>query len=199
MTPEEMLRHLCEKAPRQRASLEAVYATCKEIVDSKGTDLRYATVARLGADKGCPKAQSIANRSGAHYQALIKCFANDVGTRKRPERTRSGDAWADEIPDPRQRLLAQTTLAELARVNRTLKEIVPPGHTIRIDDRSAPVPGDFRLSNLERRALEYLKSDDFLIAWKLKRGKVGDVIDSKDNAVFKPYTINALEKVLKHL
>lgn len=75
----------------------------------------------------------------------------------------------------------------------------PPGHTIRIDDRKGGAAPDFRLTSLERRALEYLQSDDFLLDWKLKRGQVGDVIDSKDKVVFKPYTVHAIEKVLKHL
>ncbi|CAN7417221.1 gamma-mobile-trio protein GmtX [Pseudomonas brassicacearum] len=199
MTPQEMLTDLCEKHPKKQSSLKAIYEVCKEIVGSEGTDLRYATVARLGAERGVPKAQSIANKTGEVYQALIKCFASAKGTRKRPPKPRGGDAWAEEIQDVRIRLLVQSKLAELAEAQRIIREIIPPGSVIRVDDRSSGVAADVKLSNLERRALEYLRSDDFLSDWKMERGKVGDVVDPNGKAVFKPYTIQALEKVLKVL
>lgn len=199
MTPQDMLAQLCKKHPKKQASLKAIYEVCQGIVDSKGTDFRYATVARLGAERGVPKAQSIANSTGEAYQVLIKCFASAEGTRKRPSRPRSGDAWAEEIQDVRIRHLVQSTLAELAEAQRIIKEIIPPGTVIRVDDRSAGSAADLKLSNLERRALEYLRSEDFLRDWKMQRGKVGDVLDPDGRAVFKPYTINALERVLKML
>ncbi|MDC6379874.1 gamma-mobile-trio protein GmtX [Pseudomonas graminis] len=199
MTPQEMLTHLCEKHPGRQASLQAIYEVCKTVVDSNGTDLRYATIARLGADRGVPKAQSIANKTGEVYQALIKCFAAAQGTRKRPPKPRSSDAWADDIQDVRIRHLVQNSLAELAQAQRTIKEFVPPGSFIRIDDRSSGASPDAKLNNFERRALEYLRSDDFLRDWKLERGKLGDIVDPEGKAVFKPYTVHALEKVLKHL
>lgn len=49
MTPEEMLALLCEKNPKQRASLEAIFEVCQEIVAEKSTDFSYANVARLAA------------------------------------------------------------------------------------------------------------------------------------------------------
>lgn len=199
MTPQDMLVQLCKKHPKKQASLNAIFEVCQEIVESKGTDFRYATVARLGAERGVPKAQSIANATGEAYQLLIKCFASAQGTRKRPPRRRTGDAWAEDIQDVRIRHLVQSTLAELAEAQRIIKEMIPPGTVIRVDDRSAGSGLDLKLSSLERRALEYLRSDDFLRDWKMQRGKVGDVLDPNGRAVFKPYTTNALDKVLKAL
>lgn len=198
MTPEEMLVHLCEKAPKQKPSLEAIYAVCKEIADFGSTDFSYANVARRGADQKVPKAQSITNKTGENYQALIKCFASAQGTRKRPPKPRSGDAWADDIKDPQIRILVQRTLAELAEAQQALREIVPPGTSIRVDDRTGTSP-DFKLNSFERRALEYLRSDDFLHDFQLERGQRGEVLDQKGRAVFKPGTIEALDKVLKLL
>lgn len=198
MTPEELLAHLCEKSPRQKTSLEAIYAVCKDIVESGGTDFSYAGIARLGAERKVPKAQSIANKTGENYQALIKCFVSVPSTRRREPRLRGGDAWANEIKDPQLRILVQRSLAELAEAQRTIKAIVPPGTVIRVDDRSGTAP-DFKLSAIERRAMEYLRSDDFLHDWKLERGRVGDILDPEKKTVFKPGTMQAIEKVLKYL
>lgn len=198
MTPEEMLQYLCEKSPRQKASLEAVYTVCKGQAESGSTDYSYSAIARLGMDRGVPKVQSIRNKTGENYQALIKCFESTLGARKRIHKPRSGDAWADDISDPKLRILVQRLLAELAEAQRTIKEFLPPGTVIRVDDRSG-VKSDFKLSNVERRAIEHLKTDDFLHQWKLVRGKKGDVLDERGRAVFKPGTMQAIEKILKHL
>jgi len=198
MTTEEMLALLCEKNPKQRASLEAIFEVCQEIAKSNSTDFSYTNVARLGESRKVPKAQSIANSTGDNYKALIKCFANSLTSRKKPNRLRRGDAWADEIQDPQLRLLVQQTLVELAEAQAALKKIHPPGKRIRIDDRAGAAP-DVKLNSLERRALEYLRSKDFLRDFKLREGDLGNVIDLKNRDVLKPGTLDALEKVLKLL
>lgn len=159
------------------------------------TDYSYTNVSRLGQGRGVPKSQSMYNETGVNYQALIKCFAAQQGKRKR-FRPRAGHAWADEIEDPRIRILVQQTLAELAEAQRAIKEIIPPGTVIKVDDRTGTAP-DFKLSRLEHRAIEYLRSDDFIQDWKLQRGKSGDVLDPDGKAIFKPATMQAIDKVLK--
>jgi hypothetical protein len=199
MTPEEMLAHLCNKSPKQTSSLEAVYAVCKEQVEDGNTNFSVAAIARFGADRGVPKAQSINNATGENYRALIKCFANSQEARKRTPKPRKSDDWADEIKDPRLRLLTQRTLAELAEAQRTIKEFIPPGLVIRVDDRKHPGDLDFKLTSIERRAIEHLLTDDFLRQWNLERGTRGDILDAKNQAIFKPGTMQALEKMLKYL
>lgn len=196
MNPEEMLVYLCEKSPLQKKTLVAIYSICKKQMESGSTDFSYTTISRLGADQKVPQAQSIRNKTGENYQALIKCFKGAEGARKRTAKPRPSNAWADDIKDPKQRLLVHRLLAELSDAQRTIREFVPPGTVIRVDDRSAP---DFKLSVIERRAIEHLRSDDFLKLWQLVRGEVGDVLDSQGRAVFKPGTIQAIEKVLRHL
>lgn len=198
MSPDEMLARLAEKAPRQKKTLEAIFTVCKEIEASASTDYSYTNVSRLGQGRGVPKSQSIYNETGLNYQALIKCFATQQGLRKRVQRPRSGHAWADEIADPRIRILVQQSLSELAEAQRTIKEIVPPGTVIKVDDRTGSAP-DYKLTKLERRAIEYLRSDDFILDWKLRRGSAGDVLDPDGKAIFKPATMQALDKVLKLL
>ena len=201
MTAEEMLALLCERSPLQKTSLEAVYATCKEIANSGATNFSYAAIARLGAGRGVPKAQSISNKTGENYQALIKCFADAVGTRKRPSKPAASDVWADNISDAKLRILVHRTLAELTEAKRTIKELIPPGTHIRVDDRrqTSAAPPDFKLTDIERNAITHLMSDSFLKQWKLVRGERGDLLDENSRAVFMPGTLQALEKLLKYL
>ena len=197
MTPEEMLAHLKEKAPRQQETLDAVFAVCQEQVERKVADFSFATIARLGAGRGVPKVQSIRNKTGDNYRTLIKCFEGSKGVRKRVPKAKSADAWVDEIEDPRLRLMANITLSKLAEAERLNKELIPPGMEIRIDDRVGS-QSEYRLTPVERRAIEHLMSEDFPTAWHLKLGGKGSVVDEQGKVVFKPGTLDALTKILKH-
>ncbi|WP_449441121.1 serine/threonine protein phosphatase [Pseudomonas migulae] len=92
------------------------------------------------------------------------------------------------------RHLVQSTVAELAEAQRITKEIIPPGTVIRIDDRSAGSVPDVKLSNLQRRALEYLRLDDFLRGWKMQRSKIGDVLDP-NHEFYKGHIDHTLRKM----
>ena len=197
MTPEEMLAHLKEKAPRQQETLDAVFTVCQEQVEREVADFSFATIARLGAGRGVPKVQSIRNKTGDNYRSLIKCFEGSKGVRKRVPKEKSADAWVDEIEDPRLRLMANITLSKLAEAERLNKELIPPGMEIRIDDRVGS-QSEYRLTPVERRAIEHLMSEDFLIAWHLKLGGKGSVVDEQGKVVFKPGTLDALTKILNH-
>lgn len=198
MTPDEMLIHLKEKAPRKKSTLDAVFAVCQEQVERGVTDFSFATIARLGAGRGVPKVQSIRNKTGDNYRVLIKCFEASKGARRRVPRAKTADAWVDEITDPRLRLMANITLSKLAEAERLNKELIPPGTEIRIDDRSGSQMG-YRLTPVERRAIEHLMSEEFFTAWHLKPGGKGTVIDENGKIVFKPGTLDALAKILTNL
>ncbi|WP_210558266.1 MULTISPECIES: gamma-mobile-trio protein GmtX [unclassified Pseudomonas] len=198
MTPEEILAHLKEKAPRQQATLDAIFAVCQEQVERGVADFSFATIARLGAGRGVPKVQSIRNKTGENYRTLIKCFEGSQGARKRVPKSKAADSWVDEIEDPKLRLMANITLSKLAEAERLNRELIPPGMEIRIDDRSASGT-EYKLSPVERRAIEHLMSDEFLNTWRLKVGNRGTVIDEQGKIVFKPGTLDALTKILKHL
>lgn len=201
MTPEEMLAWLCEKSPRQKSSLEAVYAICKEIVEAGGTNFTSEHIGRVGATRGGPRAQTIRNKTGDNFKALIKCFIDAPGTRKRANKSTSSD-WVDGIKDPKLRILVDRTVAELAQAKRELKELIPPGTEYRVDDRrgqsSETVP-NFKLNEFERDALTFLLSDSFLLQWRFERGRRGDVLNAHGQTIFHPGTIPALEKALKYL
>lgn len=198
MTPEDILAHLKEKAPRQQATLDAIYSVCQEQVEREVADFSFATIARLGAGKGVPKVQSIRNKTGENYRTLIKCFEGSQGARKRVPKSKAADSWVNEIEDPKLRLMANITLSKLAEAERLNRELIPPGMEIRIDDRSGSGT-ECKLSPVERRAIEHLMSEEFLTTWRLKAGNRGTVIDEQGKIVFKPGTLDALTKILKYL
>lgn len=198
MTPEEMLAHLKERAPRQKATLDAVFAVCQEQIERGMTDFSFATIARLGGGRGVPKVQSIRNKTGDNYQMLIKCFEGSKGARKRVPKEKAADAWVDEIADPRLRLMVNITLSKLREAERLNKELILPGTEIRIDDRVGSQT-EYRLTPVERRAIEHLMSEDFFMTWRLKPGSKGTVVDEQGKIVFKPGTLDALTKILNYL
>ncbi|MGH1431800.1 MAG: gamma-mobile-trio protein GmtX [Neptuniibacter sp.] len=198
MTPQELLDKLkLGASAKQSKTLDAIYAVCQEQVDRGANDFSYATISRIGANDGVPKAQSIRNRSGEAYQALIKGFA-ELTKSKQPRKSKPSDAWIDEIADPKTRLLVSKQQAELIEAKRLVREIVPPGTAIVVDDRRGGL-SQHRLSEVERRALEFLVSDEFLKEWDYMAGDRGEVIDNQGNRKFKPGTIGALRKALQHL
>lgn len=198
MTPQELLDKLKQGASaKQSKTLDAIYAVCQEQVDRGANDFSYVTISRIGANHGVPKAQSIRNRSGEAYQALIKGFAEHTKS-KQPRKRKSADAWIDEIADPKIRLLVTIQHAELIEAKRLVREIVPPGTTIVVDDRKGG-SSQYLLSEIERRALEFLVSDEFLKEWGYMAGDRGDVVDNQGNRRFKPGTIGALRKALQYL
>lgn len=197
MTPDELLAALKSKSPRKSATLDAVYAVCQEQVDRGATDFSYTTISRLGAGRGVPKVQSIHNASGESYRALIKCFEESPGARKRPPKPRAADAWVEDIKEPKTKLMVNITLSKLREAEKLIREFIPPGTEIRVDDRLATA-NDFKLTNPERNAIEYLLSDEFLKAWNLEVGQRGTLVDSQGKNVFKPGTLEALKKVLKY-
>ena len=50
------------KSSRSRKSLEALHAVCKEHYESGAVDFRITTIAKVGASRGVPSAQTIRTR-----------------------------------------------------------------------------------------------------------------------------------------
>ena len=183
---------------RQSKTLDAIFNVCQEQIDRDASDFSYVTLSRIGADRGVPKAQSIRNKSGEVYQALIKGFVEFFESSNQPRKRKSAEAWIDETPNPKTRLVVSIQQAELNEAKRLVREIVPPGTTIIVDDRRGG-QSQHRLSDVERRAIEFLASDEFLKEWGYVAGDRGDVIDSQGNRLFKPGSIDALKKALQYL
>lgn len=197
MTPEELLAELkATSKPRTHKTLDAVYMACKEQRERGSTDFSYAMISRVGKAYGVPATQSLHNASGANYRALIDSFAPKVGP-KEPKAI-GPYGWIEALPAGETKLLAKMLLAELKAAQRIIKEVLPSDRVFEIDLRQQPA-AQFKLLPGERRALEYISSEAFFTKRSLTRGPRGEVCGPNNEELFRPGTMNAIDKALKHL
>lgn len=199
MTPEELLIELkYEVNLKVEQTLQAIYEVCEEQKKRGLADFSFSTIARLGEGRGVPKAQSIRNKTGEPYRALIKCFVENIADKKlKNTKYKRRFDWIEEITDVRVKILVSHQAAQLAEAKRTIKEFTPPDMVININDGLAVQTESF--TPLEKTALEYLVSDEFIEKWSFKKGSYGDILNGNGDRVFKIATIDAIEKALKNL
>ncbi|WP_280179354.1 gamma-mobile-trio protein GmtX [Acinetobacter nosocomialis] len=202
MNPEELLNKLKHGSSLKiQQSLDAIYAVCIEQLERGIQDFSVSTIANLGFNRGVPKAQSIRNKTGEKYRALIQCFA-DASSQKsnlvKPSQT--DNPWIEEIQNPKHQLLVRIMASELKEAQQMIREIIPPKQRIDIYDHKNMIPEEsFKLSDQEVRALQYLLSADFQKKWNLKPTHFGELVDESNNPVFKISTLDALRKALEYL
>lgn len=199
MAPEELLIQLkLGVSLKVERTLQAIFEVCSEQNKRGLTDFSFSTIARLGEGRGVPKASSIRNSTGKLYRILIKSFEESVtGSNPKIKRHKGKLDWIDEIKDVRLEVLVRHQESKLAEAKRTIKEFTPPDMVININDGLAIQIESFSL--LERKALEYLVSDEFLEKWQFKKGDHGDVLNENGDRIFKIATLDALEKALQNL
>lgn len=163
-------------------------------------DFSIATIARLGNKRGVPKAQSLRNKTGESYRALLRSFEDDTSGAKPHPKTRSKDDWIDEIASPKHKLLARVQASELDAADKLLRDLVPPGTRIEVRDHQNETKEDGgSLNEQERRALEYLISDQFLAKWQFTVSEYGEVLDINSNVILKAATVDAVKTALTYL
>lgn len=194
MTPNETLERLKQDCSlKKQRTLDAIYEVCNELLSKEEKDFSFSCIARLGIDRGVPNAQSMRNSSGQVYRVLISAFKEAAAPARRNP---ASSDWLDSIQDVKVKFLARAMEAENYRLRGLLKEIIPPNLEIRVDDRT-PFSAQNRLTEVERRALLYLISEEFRLQWGFTLGKHGDLIDKTGSKIFRPGTLDAIEKALK--
>jgi hypothetical protein len=201
MKPDELLEKLKETAtPRAGKTLDAIYEICCEQEQRGLDDFSVATIARLGHKRGVPKAQSLRNKTGEPYRALLRCFEEQHRSDESEIRDKGEDDWIEEIQNPKHRLLARIQASELAAANKKLRNFVPPGTRIEVRDHQNQAFDEERaLNNLERRALEHLVSDEFLGKWDFSISEYGEIVDNTGTVVLRAATVDAVKKALTYL
>ncbi len=201
MSPKELFEKLkIDTTPKMQETLAVIYEVCEEQQKRGINDFSIATIAKLGFRRGVPKAQSLRNKSGEKYRALIVAFAEANVKKTNVKLTRSEEDWIDEIPNAKHKLLVKSLVSELKATKRQLDEIIPPNTRIDVYDHKASRPSEsMRLTPQERRALEYLVSESFQKKWSLRTNEYGELIDSENQSVFKVATIDAIKKALGYL
>tara|TARA_B100000780_G_C21039819_1_gene417211 strand:+ start:109 stop:714 length:606 start_codon:yes stop_codon:yes gene_type:complete len=181
-------------------TLEAIYDVCLEQQERGIDDFSVATIAKLGHSRAVPRAQSIRNKSGEKYRALITAFA-EGNLKKNPIRVSKNDEdWIDEITNPKHKLLARILSSELRASKKQIVEILPPKLRVDVyDHKSSAPPSEGKLSEQERRALAYIISNQFHKKWDLTANEYGELVDLNNKPVFKVATIDAIKKALEYL
>lgn len=202
MTPSDMLEKLKRDATQRTAStLDAIFEICSEQQERGISDFSIATISKLGYKRGVPREQSLRNITGERYRALIESFAdtNTKGVIKRSE-VQSKDDWIEEIPNPKHKLLARIQAAELSAAQSKIRDFVPPGTRIDVyDHRGLQDRPEVKLTTQERRALEYIISNEFQTKWKFSETVYGELVDSNNKVVLKAATVDAVKKALDYL
>ncbi|MCG9611083.1 hypothetical protein L1D41_15625 [Vibrio harveyi] len=204
ITPEQVLSQLKKKASsRVQNSLDAVFTICKEQQERGLSDFSYSTIARLGKGRGVPAAQSIRNKTGESYRTLIASFNSSTEDQPKPARNTSKGkmhAWIDELEDPVVKLQANILYAQKKEAERLLNEVVPINQVIEVFDNVDVSVASIKLTELERSALEYLISSEFLRRHQLELGKNGSIVSSDTQKSFFPVaTLDAIKKALQNL
>lgn len=201
MSPDELLLKLKQNASSKSGkTLDAIYEICREQEVRKLYDFSAATISRLGHKRGVPTAQSIRNKSGEPYRALLKCFEQRHSAKAQKAKNKGEEDWIAEIQNPKHKLLARMMASELSAAKMKLSDFIPPGTRIDIKDyQNEQAEGVRALSSVERRALEYIVSEEFLVKWNFSVSEYGEILDSSDSVVMKAATVDAVKKALAYL
>ena len=202
MNSEELLNKLKHGSSHKiQQSLDAIYEVCIEQQERGIQDFSVSTIANLGFNRGVPKAQSIRNKTGEKYRALIQCFAEASSQKPNSVKpSQTDNAWIEEIQNPKHQLLVRIMASELKEAQQMIREIIPPKQRIDIYDHKNMIPDEsFKLSDQEVRALQYLLSTDFQKKWNLKPTDFSELIDESNKPVFKVSRLDALRKALEYL
>ncbi|SFQ35007.1 gamma-mobile-trio protein GmtX [Enterovibrio norvegicus] len=204
ITPDQLLQQLKQHAStRTQHSLDAIFQVCMEQQGRGLNEFSYATIAKLGAGRGVPAAQSIRNKTGEPYRALIKSFVDASPKPKKVAPSSSKGisySWIDELEDPVVRLQANILYSEKKQAEKLLRELVPINQVIEVFDGGSQSVSTVKLSELERSALEYLLSSIFLRRNGLEHGKNGTIVKADTGESFFPVaTIDAIKKALTNL
>ena len=94
------------------------------------------------------------------------------------------DTWIDELDDPVVKLQANTLYSQKKEAERLLYELVPINQVIEVFDSGNSSVASYKLNELERSALEYLLSSEFLRRHQLELGSNGSIVSSDTSTSF---------------
>ncbi|MCK7550136.1 hypothetical protein SAMN04487869_111139 [Marinobacter sp. DSM 26671] len=196
------------KSARSRKSLEALHEVCQEHHSSGAVDFRIATIAKLGANRGVPSTQTIRNKTGEPYRAVIDAW-RVLGDEKKKEVkgriTPSGKYdWVNELGNATHRYLVLDLIAQVRHLKAENKGFASI-KKLEIDCRSGSEAAvESQLPNFLSHELDALKeaiSDEFLMRQGWVRGERGSIKDQNGKVIFRNGFVDVIEKVLslKHV
>jgi hypothetical protein len=200
--PDEVYKKLISevKNSRVKRSLEAIHDICREQHDRKSQDFSYESISKLGSDKGVPAAQSIRNKTGEKYQALIRAWQS-IKTNRPKKKITESEVWIDKIEDPTVRLLVRDLYAEKTSLKNEVKllkniktlniDMRPVEHNLYARDSLTP-----KLLESELDALKSAINESTLskLGWCVTER--GGIVDNKNRTIFKNGFVTGIGKML---
>lgn len=211
MSPEQLLEQLKTGAnARKVKSLDILNSICQEQFERGSKDFSIATIGRLSEKKGGPATQSIRNKTGGDFKAIISVWANHTGgSMKRQPKLNDNPLYAIllKITDPAVRAVVGSVLAE----NKKLRgEVNLLKHNVQfvIDKRETKftygethqafqiLPTFNNLTEYEMEALRHAISDTLMSDEGWKTDGSGRVMNLHGRVILKAGFVIAIQKVL---
>ncbi|CAG9228578.1 hypothetical protein PSAB6_50041 [Paraburkholderia sabiae] len=210
MHPDEVYEEIrARSGARKLRSLEVLHAVCREQCENGSRDFSAATIARLGAPRGGPAAQTIHNQTGDDYKLLMRAWLNHAGGSPRKGKNIVPDSAEDflsRIREPEIRYFVGTLLAANTKLRGEVKVLKQNANVV-IDRRKAEtaptapntvqvLPASHGLTPTERDALRDAISDARFSDEGWTGDEHGRVFNSKGRPIFRIGFITAIRKIL---
>lgn len=210
MTPDEILDLLKGKSnARKQRSLDIISGICKDQLERGSRDFSIATIGRLSSEQGGPSPQTIRNKSGEDFRALIASWAeHSKGAMKKPPKIQESgiSSILGKINDPAVRSIVGSILATNAKLQREVNLLKQQAEIV-IDRRTIPLSTTNQhdtllsitvecLTPTELTALSHAISSELMEqeGWTIE--KSGRVINSLGRTIFKTGYKTAIVKLL---
>src|ERR1035437_1946496 len=142
MTPDELLDLLKAKSnTRKQRSLDIINDICREQVERGSKDFSIATIGRLSVERSGPSPQTIRNKGGDDFRALIATWAeHSKGAMKKPPRIQESgiSSILEKINDPAVRSIVGSILATNSKLQREVNLLKQQAEIV-IDRRTVPL------------------------------------------------------------
>ncbi|HDR7623655.1 TPA: hypothetical protein QCX73_003311 [Bacillus mycoides] len=211
--PAELVAQLLKNAStRKKRSLEIIHNICKEQYERGSKDFSIPTIGRLSIGAKGPSIQTIRNKEGADYRAVMQCWADYANGTTKKTKTKQENTTSDEIlagiTDPTIRALVGVVLAEnrkLKSENSLLKQQTkltidmrhPTRPLLNTNEDAKVLPQISNLLPLEITALQNAISDEFLKDWGFTTDEQGR-IKYKGRTMYKAGYVTAIKKILSN-
>lgn len=209
--PNRLFAQLSENAStRKKRSLEILHNICKEQFDRGSKDFSIPTIGDLSVKEKGPSEQTIRNKEGQDYRALMHCWAEYANGTTKKTKTKQENTTSEilaGITDPTIRALVGVVLAENRKLkgeNSLLKQqtkltidMRPPTRPLlNVNEYTEALPQV--TSNLlpsEITALQNAVSDEFLNDWGFTTDEQGR-IKYKGRTMYKAGYFIAIKKII---
>ena len=208
---EELLESLIRSSSKKvSTSLRIINKVCEEQKARGSLDFTIATIGKLSKINGGPSTQSIRNKTGEKYRALIQAWKKSAETKRKPKSLELSEPhdWTDRISEVELRWLAKDMMRDLKKLRGEIS-ILKGNLSMSIDLRenqleidsnqikSSPDLPEINITPLERKALIHSISPENIKSRGWKRDSRGQIVDQESRQIYKPGYAIAIEKIIE--